>query len=105
MRTGFGINRIFQVYCDDQVKARYILSTSLMEQIIEFSKKANKKIYISFAEGRIYIAIKHDEELFEPNLYRSLISFAPVREYFETIQLMLGIVEELNLNRNIWLKD
>ncbi|WP_442946517.1 hypothetical protein, partial [Nostoc sp. 'Peltigera malacea cyanobiont' DB3992] len=28
-------------------------------------------------------------------------SFAPLREYFETLNLMLGIVEDLNLDRRI----
>ncbi|WP_082209807.1 hypothetical protein [Fischerella sp. PCC 9605] len=31
-----------------------------------------------------------------------MLSFTPMREYFENIQLMLGIVEDLNLNRRIW---
>lgn len=33
-----------------------------------------------------------------------MLSFAPLREYFETLNLMLGIVQDLNLDRGIWQK-
>ncbi|MEH2227951.1 hypothetical protein [Nostoc sp.] len=39
--------------------------------------------------------------MFDPNLYKSMLRFAPLREYFETLNLMLGIVEGLNLDRRI----
>jgi hypothetical protein len=46
--------------------------------------------------------IEYPEEIFEPKLFKSMLSLAPMREYFENIQLMLGIVEDLNLNKRIW---
>ncbi|MEH1811138.1 MAG: DUF3137 domain-containing protein [Nostoc sp.] len=42
-----------------------------------------------------------NQNLFEPNLFKTVLSFAPLREYFETLNLMLGIVEDLNLDRRI----
>ncbi|MHC5936325.1 DUF3137 domain-containing protein [Nostoc sp.] len=45
------------------------------------------------------------DNIFEPNLFKSMLSFAPLREYFETLNLMLGIVEDLNLDRRIWKQD
>jgi Protein of unknown function (DUF3137) len=95
-------NEYFTVYSEDQVDARYILSTNLMEKLVDFRKKAHKNIYVSFVEDTIYFAIEYPDGLFEPNLYRSMLRFAPLREYFEAIQLMLGLVEELNLDREIW---
>ncbi|BAZ17730.1 putative Galanin [Calothrix sp. NIES-4071] len=92
----------FTVYSEDQVDARYVLSTSLMEKLVNFRQKASKNIYVSFVDDTIYFAIEYPDGLFEPNLYRSMLRFAPLREYFEAIQLMLGLVEELNLDRQIW---
>lgn len=94
--------KYFTVYSEDQVNARYILSTNLMEKLVDFRHKAHKNIYVSFVEDTIYFAIEYPDGLFEANLYRSMLSFAPLREYFEAIQLMLGLVEELNLDRQIW---
>jgi hypothetical protein len=97
-------NQLFCVYSSDQIEARYILSTNLMNRLVEFSKKAKRKVYLSFVEGKIYIAIKYNHNLFEPKLWQSMLSFAPLKEYFENLQLMISIVEELKLNRYIWTK-
>ncbi|MEH2338321.1 DUF3137 domain-containing protein [Nostoc sp.] len=66
-------------------------------------KSSARNIYISFVDDIIYIAIEETVEnnLFDPNLYKSMLSFAPLREYFESLNLMLGIVEDLNLDRRI----
>lgn len=92
----------FTVYGDDQVDTRNILSTNLMTKLVKFRKRAKKNLYISFVDNMIYIAIEYPEDIFEPRLYQSMLSLAPMREFFENIQLMLSIVEELNLNRRIW---
>ncbi|MEH2434457.1 MAG: DUF3137 domain-containing protein [Nostoc sp.] len=95
--------KLFTVYGDDQIEARYVLSTSLMDKIVSFRKKTNRNVYISFVDDMIYIAIEEPVEnnIFEPNLFTNMLSFAPLREYFETLNLMLGIVEDLNLDRRI----
>ncbi|MCF2145751.1 DUF3137 domain-containing protein [Desmonostoc muscorum LEGE 12446] len=96
--------KLFTVYADDQIEARYVLSTNLMDKIVKFRKKTNRNIYISFVDDMIYIAIEEavENNIFDPNLYKSVLNFAPLREYFETLNLMLGIVEDLNLDRHIW---
>ena len=95
--------KFFTVYGDNQIEARYVLSTSLMDKIVNFRKKINTNIYIYFVDDMIYIAIEEavENNIFDPNLYKSVLSFAPLREYFETLNLMLGIVEDLNLDRRI----
>ncbi|WP_448265905.1 DUF3137 domain-containing protein [Nostoc sp. DSM 114159] len=95
--------KFFTVYGDDQIEARYVLSTSLMDKIVNFRKKTNRNIYISFVDDMIYIAIEEavENNIFDPSLYKSVLNFAPLREYFDTLNLMLGIVEDLNLDRHI----
>ena len=39
----------------------------------------------------MYIAIEYPEAIFEPNLFRSVVKFAPLKSYFEAIQLILEI--------------
>ncbi|MEH1923193.1 DUF3137 domain-containing protein [Nostoc sp.] len=80
--------KFFTVYGDDQIEARYVLSTSLMDKIVNFRKKTNRNIYIYFVDDMIYIAIEEavENNLFEPNLFKSVLGFAPLREYFETLR-------------------
>ena len=95
-------NRLFIVYGDNQIESRYILSTSLMSRLVEFNQKAGRKVDLSFIDGLLYVAIPYHHRLFEPRLFKSMMSFTPLKEYFQDLQLMIGIVEDLNLNRRIW---
>ena len=95
----------FVVYGDDQVEARYILSTSLMERITEFKKKTQKKIYISFVSSNVYVAVEYRKNLFEPRLFQTLLDYTSIAEYFEDLIVATGIVEDLNLNTRIWTKQ
>ncbi|AFZ58533.1 DUF3137 domain-containing protein [Anabaena cylindrica FACHB-243] len=95
-------NQYFTVYANDQVEARYVLSTTLMEKLVKFRQKAHRNIYVSFIDNMIYIGIEYAGDIFEPRLFTTMLNFTPMREYFQNIQLMLGIVEDLNLNRRIW---
>jgi hypothetical protein len=97
--------KFFAVYSDDQIQARYVLSTSLMEKVVEFRKKANKEIFLSFIESKVYVAVPLDRDLFEPRLSTTLLDFGLVREYFEDLRLAIGIVDDLNLNTRIWSKE
>jgi len=47
----------FCVYGINQIESRYIFSTSLMHRILEFKRKWNTKIYLSFVDSKLYIAI------------------------------------------------
>lgn len=95
-------NNIFLVSSNDQIEARYVLSTNLMSKLVDFHKKVKKPLKISFIEDKIYIAIAYNYCIFEPKLFKSMIRFAPLKEYFETLNFMMTIVQDLNLNRKIW---
>ncbi|MDD4957314.1 MAG: DUF3137 domain-containing protein [Candidatus Omnitrophica bacterium] len=94
----------FVVYCEDDIEARYILSTSLMKRIVEYRKKTGKEMRISFVDDKIFIGISYARGLFEPRLFRTILEFAPVKEYYEDLRAAIDIVEDLNLDLRIWTK-
>lgn len=96
--------KIFVVYGDDPIESRYILSHSFMEKIVLLQRKINRPIYLSFVASRIYIAIAYTKSLFEPILTRSLLEFSYIKEYFQLLNTVVGIVEELKLNEKLWSK-
>lgn len=96
--------REFAIYSDDQIEARYILSHSLMESILEYKKLVGKNLYISFTRSNIYLAIGFNQKLFEPKIYKKITSFDEVSFYFKVISLTVDIVNHLNLDRRIWSK-
>ncbi len=95
----------FAVYGDDQVETRYILSTSLMQRIVDFRSKTSSGVALSFVGSHVYVAIPITKNLFEPNLFKTNINFNLIKEYYYYLWLAIGIVEDLNLNTRIWTKE
>ena len=105
--------RLFVVHGDDQVEARYLLSTSLMQRIVDFRKKYQHDIYLSFAHSQLHMALPSSRNLLEPPQLLQLLSYgrssaseqavlSRIGEYVTDLKMVLGIVEDLNLNRRIW---
>ena len=94
----------FCVYGTDQVESRYILSTSLMRRILEFKKKWGAKIYLSFVDSKVYIAINLKKNLFETRLFKTIVDYSFIEENIKYLILLTSIVEDLNLNTRIWSK-
>ncbi|MCS7083851.1 MAG: DUF3137 domain-containing protein [Aquificaceae bacterium] len=106
--------KFFDVWSKDQVEARYILSISLMQRMVEFYKKAKEKgfrpeIYFSFIGRRMFCALKSRSsgDFLKVPFYlltskKSLMS-GSYELYIQEVELILSIVNELNLNLDIWL--
>lgn len=94
--------KYYAVYGEDQVEARYILSTSLMQRLTEFGKKRKFAPYISFVDNSIFIAVLEHKNLFEPRIFRTNLNKDLILEYYNMLDLMIGIVDDLNLNNRIW---
>ncbi|MDB3904991.1 DUF3137 domain-containing protein [Crocinitomicaceae bacterium] len=96
--------KAFVVYGTDQVETRYILTPALIQRIMDFQKKSGK-IYLSFLYSKVYIAISLNKNLFEPPLFKSMLNYKIVEDYFKYLMLMVNIVEDLDLNTRIWSKN
>ena len=97
--------REFVVYGNDQIEARYILSTSLMRRILDFKNKTGTKIYLSFTGSKVYVALPITKNLFEPKYMSNITDFQPILDYAHDLSLAVGIVDDLNLNTRIWTKE
>ena len=102
--------KVFRVHGTDQREARYILTPALMEQILNLNKKINRKgnqdISLSFINSKLYIAVPQGSNLFEPRIFgKEVVKTENLMEYYIYIKLMVGIVEDLDLNTRIWTKE
>jgi hypothetical protein len=58
--------KVFQVYNDDQVEARYLLSTSFMERLIEVGKIFNSEdIQYRFHDNSLLMTVQIDSNMLE----------------------------------------
>ncbi len=95
----------FKVVADDPVEAHYLLTPNIMERIVELRERADAPVFLSFTHDKLFIAIADGGHRFEPSLFRSLLRFELFKNTLESLRLILGLVEELNLNRKIWTKE
>jgi len=97
--------KAFVVYSTDQIEARYILSHTLMQRLLDFKNKSSHPVYISFIGDSIHMAIEYNKDLFEPSIFRSLLDYKIAMEYVQTLHLAIGIIDELKLNEKLWSKQ
>lgn len=95
----------FVIYGTDQIEARYILSTSMLERIVALKQKWADEISLSFRNSMVSVAIKHKKNLFEPDLKRSALDRDQVAQFYHELTTCFALVEDLNLNTRIWSKD
>jgi hypothetical protein len=96
-------SRAFTVYSSDQVEARYLLSPSLMQRILELHRRAGS-IQLSFVDSRLYLAMPMSLGAFTPSFWRRIDDASQLAGYYNLLSFIVGMVEDLNLNTRIWSK-
>ncbi|MCB9013018.1 MAG: DUF3137 domain-containing protein [Bacteroidales bacterium] len=95
----------FIVLSEDQVEARYLLTTNLMQRMLEYKRKLNAELAFSFISNRLYCTIPNTKNLFEPAIFNSFLDFDFILKSYEPIILYTSIVKDLKLNLSIWKKE
>lgn len=99
-------NKFYICFSDDDIKARYILSSALMQRIVSFRKLyPRNQLFFSFVDGVMYMAVNHNKPLFEATLTSSLLNPFLIKSYYQDIKLVVDVVNILNLNTRIWSKN
>lgn len=95
----------FKVYSSDQVEARYLLTSRMMERLLDLRDSLGD-FEVSFIGSWVNIAAGgFPYNAFEPDLSRPFTDPAQVERTLGWIFLVVGIVEELDLNTRIWSKQ
>lgn len=98
-------NQQFRVFSSDQIEARYLLTPRLMERLMELHSHLGH-MEVSFIGSWINIAAGgFPYNAFEPDVGRPFTDPAQVTRTLGWIFLVVGIVEELDLNTRIWSKQ
>ncbi len=95
----------FAVFSGSQQEARYILTPTMMEAIVNIHKKMKRKMYFSFTGSRVYFGLYSNKALFEPRINSSGLRFEDVEEMYLLFSLIETIIQEMNLNTRIWTKE
>lgn len=84
----------FIVFATDQVEARYVLSSSIVEKIIALKEKFDRPFFMSFQNRQMYLAVKNENGIFSfPS--GKLDSLMVIQELANDIETALDISKEL----------
>ena len=89
--------RHFNVYANDQVGARVLLTTSFMEQVMAMQARCDSTPYLSFVDQQLYIAMPSRKNRFEASLFSSTLNPKALRQAIEEIDSVLDIIRALQL--------
>ena len=68
-------------------------------------RKFPGKITVSFYNSNIIIAIPDRTDHFETSIWRSQLHNNSLKQEYDTLSALTGIVNDLNLNLRIWSKE
>jgi len=95
-------NRKFVVRSSDQVEARFLITPAMMERLMALKRKFGT-FSLSFNNDRIRITLPIDYNYLAPDMKRPIDRYQ-VKMIYERIAMIIGIVEDLDLNTRIWTK-
>jgi len=89
----------YEVYSDDQIEARYLLTPVMLEYMLEIRKNFPKITY-SFFDESIFINIETNKNLFEcSSFFRSVINKKRIEQNFKDLYCLFSIIRILRLNQ------
>lgn len=77
-----------------------ILTTEIKNLITTLHERIDNDFMISFADNRLYIGIVHDEDLFEPTLFQSMMNYDKIKGYFDDLFYPIIFIEEVTKEFN-----
>lgn len=98
--------KIFEVYSNDQVEARYLLTTAFMSRLVDYTKEKKSSIYVIFHSGYIYLFVSYTDDyvdLFEFNVSKTLYNREVFINMLQDINGILNVVDGLKLEQDLGL--
>ncbi len=89
----------FKIHAQDQVEARYLVTTGFMERLLELQLAfGTKNIKCSFFDNKIMIAIQTNRDLFElGSLYKPCPTDKDIRKFYDEMLAIQKLITHLKL--------
>lgn len=93
-------NKTFHTYSTKDQLAFYILTPHMMERLQRLEDEVDGNFYFSFIDGKMYVALYNNKDLFEFKMFGTINEKIYERFYYE-IKIVKDLIEELRLNPNL----
>ncbi len=94
---------MFEVYSDDQVEARYLLTVTFIERLKELVENfGGKSIQCCFYNNKLLMMIPIEKDLFETgSIYEAEDFIDDSKSLLKELSLIFNIIDTLKLNMKI----
>lgn len=96
-------NRLFSVHTTDEMEARSLLTSSLMEKLIAFSTNHNHYFTISLNHSTIFVAFSSNKNHFDEGIGKHKGHY-DLKGIYNDLVFFLSMIEEFDLNTTNWSK-
>lgn len=93
----------FEVYSEDQVEARYILTPDFMEKIVKMKQKTGFEFRMCFKNNSMMMGISSEHNRLEPKLSVSALDYETFKEFYYDLSTIFGVLESLNLQDDVYI--
>ena len=95
--------KMFEVYSDDQVEARYLLTVTFMERLKKLVENfGEKSIQCCFYNNKLLMMIPIEKDMFEPgSIYEAEDFIDDSKSLLKELSLIFSIIDTLKLNMKI----
>ena len=95
--------QLFDVYAQDQVEARYLLTPDVMQRLVALRRSINRDFRVAFDRGRVYVQV--DEVTgFDLSLDHKIYPNYVTRNIRYRWDLIGRVIDALGLNDRVWTK-
>lgn len=85
----------FDVYADNSIIAMQILTSDIMDMMIQFREESKIKYELTIKENQIYIRF-HTGEVFEPKMFTNSLDYNMLKRYYDIIDFVFKVSRGIN---------
>ncbi len=97
-------NELFQVYCQDDHEAYYILTPQFMAVLKELKETLGGALMLGFIDNQLHVAIHTNKDAMEPKLFEKPDFNRIQQEVQGEIDVIINIIDSLELDRDLYCK-
>jgi len=86
----------FLTYISSDANRELIIHEAFFGVLFDFAQKLDKRVYMSFVEGYIYIAVWEPKDILEPHIFSANTNFKLVREFYADLYNIVSVVEDFD---------
>lgn len=89
---------LFMTFATPDAPIHTLLSEEMQNDILDYYDFTGCRLYLSVIGNDIYVAVDEPNDLLEPYIFQSNVSYDLIREFYDKIMILISIVSDFDEN-------